>query len=434
MKRNNILLALSVLFIFPSFLFAPAISGQEKQPVFVIKIDGDINPATAQFIIDSIDEATKQNAQCLVIQLDTPGGALESTRLIVKKMLASNIPIVVYVSPTGARAASAGVFITMAANVAVMAPGTHIGAAHPVTLGGEGKESKTMTEKILNDTVAFIKNIAKTRGRNVDWAEKAVRKSVSITEDEAVKLNVVDFVSPDLQALLTTLDGKVIKFDDVTRTLHTKGVQPKTIQMGWSQKLLAVISHPQIVLYLLMLASLGIFFELSNPGAILPGVVGGICLLLSLYALQVLSVNYAGLALIFFAFILFIAEIKVVSHGLLAVGGIISLFLGSIMLFDSQEQSMRLSLGVVIPTVLVTSAFFIFAMTRAIHARLQKPTTGMEGLIGEVGIASTPIALEGKVSIHGEFWNASSEQSIEEGWRVQVIGVKNLRLKVKKIE
>ncbi len=434
MKRNNILLALSVLFIFPSFLFAPAISGQEKQPVFVIKIDGDINPATAQFIIDSIDEATKQNAQCLVIQLDTPGGALESTRLIVKKMLASNIPIVVYVSPTGARAASAGVFITMAANVAVMAPGTHIGAAHPVTLGGEGKESKTMTEKILNDTVAFIKNIAKTRGRNVDWAEKAVRKSVSITEDEAVKLNVVDFVSPDLQALLTTLDGKVIKFDGVTLTLHTKGVQPKTIQMGWSQKLLAVISHPQIVLYLLMLASLGIFFELSNPGAILPGVVGGICLVLSLYALQVLSVNYAGLALIFFAFILFIAEIKVVSHGLLAVGGIISLFLGSIMLFDSQEQSMRLSLGVVIPTVLVTSAFFIFAMTRAIHARLQKPTTGMEGLIGEVGIASTPIALEGKVSIHGEFWNASSDQSIEEGWRVQVIGVKNLRLKVKKIE
>ncbi len=431
MKRNKVLLALSVFFL---FLSVPAIPSQEKQPVFVIEVDGDINPSTGKFIIDSIDEATKQNAQCLVIQLDTPGGALESTRLIVKKMLASNIPIIVYVSPTGARAASAGVFITMAANVAVMAPGTHIGAAHPVTLGGEGKESKTMTEKIVNDTVASIKNIAKTRGRNVDWAEKAVRKSVSITEDEAAKLNVVDLVSPDLQTLLTSLDGKVIKFDSATRTLHTKGVQPHRVEMTWSQKLLATISHPQIVLYLLMLASLGIFFEMSNPGAILPGVVGGISLVLSLYALQVLSVNYAGLALIFFAFILFIAEIKVVSHGLLAVGGVISLFLGSIMLFDTPEAYMKLSLGAIIPAVLVTSAFFIFAVTRAIHARLKKPTTGMEGLIGEVGITSTPIAPEGKVSIHGEFWNASSDQPIETGVKVQVTGVANLRLKVKKIE
>jgi len=412
--------------------FVAEIPSQEKPPIFVIEIDGDINPATGKFIIDSIDEATKQNAQCLVIQLDTPGGALESTRLIVKKMLTSSIPIIVYVSPTGARAGSAGVFITMAANVAVMAPGTHIGAAHPVTLGGEGKVDKTMTEKIVNDTVAFIKNIAKTRGRNVDWAEKAVRKSVSITEDEAVKLNVVDFVIRDFQTLLTNLDGKVIKFDGVTRTLHTKGVQPHRIEMTWSQKLLAIISHPQIALYLLMLASLGIFFELSNPGAILPGVVGGISLVLSLYVLQVLSVNYAGLALIVFAFILFIAEIKVVSHGLLAVGGVISLFLGSIMLFDTPEAYMRLSLSAIIPAVLVTSAFFIFAVTMAVRARLRKPTTGTEGLIGEVGIASTPIAPEGKVSIHGEFWDVVSDQNIGEGEKVQVIGVVNLKLKVKK--
>jgi membrane-bound serine protease (ClpP class) len=431
LKRYNVLI---LIFLFTLSLLTFGILGhtQEKSPVYSIEVDGDINPATGKFIIDSIDEATKQNAQCLVIQLDTPGGALESTRLIVKRMLTSSIPIIVYVSPTGARAGSAGVFITMAANVAVMAPGTHIGAAHPVTL--EGKVDKTMMEKIVNDTVAFIKNIAKTRGRNVDWAEKAVRKSVSITEDEAVKLNVVDFVMRDFQTLLTDLDGKVIKFDGVTRTLHTKGVQPHRIEMTWSQKLLAIISHPQIVLYLLMLASLGIFFELSNPGAILPGVVGGISLLLSLYVLQVLSINYAGLALILFAFILFIAEIKVMSHGLLAIGGVISLFLGSIMLFNTQEAYMRLSLGVIIPTVLVTSAFFIFAMTMAIRARLRKPTTGMEGLIGEVGIASTPIAPEGKVSIHGEFWNVVSDQNIEEGVKVQVIGVVNLRLKVKKIE
>jgi membrane-bound serine protease (ClpP class) len=360
---------------------------------------------------------------------------MESMRLIVKKILASNIPIIVYVAPKGARAASAGVFITMAAHIAVMAPGTHIGAAHPVTLGGgEGKENKTMTEKIVNDTVSYIKTIAKNRGRNVDWAEKAVVKSVSITEEEAVKLNVVDFISPDLQSLLNNIDGKVVKFDGVTRTLHTKGVQPQPIQMSWREKLLDIISNPQIAYYLLMLGGMGIFFELSNPGAILPGVVGGIFLILAFYALQVLPVNYAGLALILFAIILFIAEIKVVSHGLLAVGGVISLLLGSLMLFRSPAEYMRLSLSVIIPAVLVTSGFFIFAMTMAIRARLTKPTTGMEGLVGETGTASTPIAPEGKVAIHGEIWDVVSDQNIERGEKVQVFGVVNLKLKVKKIE
>jgi membrane-bound serine protease (ClpP class) len=431
LKRNKVLLLLSIFFL---FVFVAAIPSQEKAPVFTIEVDGIINPATAKFIVDSIDEATQQGAQCLIIQLDTPGGVLESTRMIVKKMLTSNIPIVVYVAPSGARAASAGVFITMAANIAVMAPGTHIGAAHPVTLGGEGKESKTMTEKIVNDTVAFIKNIAKTRGRNVDWGERAVVKSVSVTEDEAVKLNVIDFISPNLQSLLTKIDGRVVKLDGVTRTLYTKEVQPKTIQMSWRERLLDIISHPQIAYYLLMLGGMGIFFELSNPGAILPGVVGGIFLILAFYALQVLPVNYAGLALILFAIVLFIAEIKVVSHGLLAVGGVISLFLGSLMLFQSPMEYMRLSLSVIIPAVLVTSAFFIFAATMAIRARLKKPTTGMEGLIGEVGVVSTPISPEGKVSIHGEFWNAFSDQRIEKGDKVQVITVTNLKLKVKKIE
>jgi len=431
LKRYKTLLILSTLFL---FAFVATISSQEKAPVFTIEVDGIINPATAKFITDSIDQATNEGAQCLIIQLDTPGGLLESTRTIVKKMLTSNIPIIVYVSPSGARAASAGVFVTMAAHIAVMAPGTHIGAAHPVTLGGEGKEDKKMTEKIVNDTVAFIKNIAKTRGRNVDWAEKAVVKSVSITDEEAVNLNVVDFVSPDISSLLAKIDGKVVKFKDVTRTLHTKGVQPKAIQMSWRERLLDIISNPQIAYYLLMLGGMGIFFELSNPGAILPGVVGGIFLILAFYALQVLPVNYAGLALILFAIILFIAEIKVVSHGLLAVGGVISLFLGSLMLFQSPAEYMRLSLSVIIPAVLVTSAFFIFAATMAIRARLRKPTTGMEGLIGEVGIASTPIALEGKVSIHGEFWDVVSDQNIEKGDKVQVIAVANLKLKVEKIE
>jgi len=410
----------------------PAIQSQEMASVFTIEVDAIINPATAKFILDSIDEATQQGAQCLIVKLDTPGGLLESTRMIVKKELASTMPIIVYVAPSGARAASAGVFVTMAAHIAVMAPGTHIGAAHPVTMGGEGKESKTMTEKIVNDTVAFIKNIAKTRGRNVDWAEKAVTKSVSITEEEAVKLNVVDLIAPDIPTLLDKVDGRVIKFDGVARTLHTKGVQPQAIQMSWRDRLLDIISNPTIAYILLMLGIYGIFFELSSPGAILPGVVGGIFLILAFYALQMLPINYAGLALILFAIILFIAEIKVVSHGLLAVSGVISLFLGSMMLFQSPEEYMRVSFSVIIPAVVVSAAFFIFAVTRAINARLKKPTTGMEGLIGEVGIASTPIVPEGKVSIHGEFWNAISDKNIEKGEKVQVIGVKNLRLQVKK--
>jgi membrane-bound serine protease (ClpP class) len=431
-KRNKVLIIFPILFLVVSVV---AISSQEKAPVYTIEVDGIINPATAKFIIDSIDEATQQGAQCLIIQLDTPGGLMDSMRMIVKKELASTIPIIVYVAPSGARAASAGVFVTMAANIAVMAPSTHIGAAHPVTLGGgEGKESKTMTEKIVNDTVSYIKTIAKNRGRNVDWAEKAVVKSVSITEEEAVKLNVVDFISPDLQSLLTKIDGKVVKFNGVTRTLHTKGVQPKPIQMSWREKLLDIISNPTIAYIFLMLGIYGIFFELSSPGAILPGVVGGIFLILAFYALQMLPVNYAGLALILFAIILFIAEIKVVSHGLLAVGGVISLLLGSMMLFQSPVEYMRVSLSVIIPAVMVSAAFFIFAVTKAINARLQKPTTGMEGLVGETGIATTSISQEGKVSIHGEFWNVISDQNIERGEKVQVIGVTNLKLKVKKIE
>ena len=432
MKRYKFL----IFFFFLIFSSIFIIQGktQDKAPIFTIEVDGIINPPTAKFIIDSIDEAAKEGGQCLIIQLDTPGGLMESMRLIVKKILTSNIPVIVYVSPKGARAASAGVFITMAAHIAAMAPGTHIGAAHPVTLGAEGKESKTMTDKIVNDTVSNIKSIAKTRGRNVDWAEKAVRKSVSVTEEEALKLNVVDLISSDLQDLLTKIDGRVVKFDGTSRTLLTKGMQPRSLQMSWRDKLLDVISNPQIAYYLLMLGGMGIFFELSNPGAILPGVVGGIFLILAFYALQVLPVNYAGLALILFAIILFIAEIKVVSHGLLAVGGVISLLLGSLMLFQSPAEYMRISLSVIIPAVLVTSAFFIFAATMAIRARLTKPTTGMEGLVGETGTASTPIAPEGKVAIHGEIWDVVSDQNIERGEKVQVFGVVNLKLKVKKIE
>jgi membrane-bound serine protease (ClpP class) len=433
LKRSKVAILITLVCL---FLFAIAIHGnsQEKDPVFLIEVDGIINPATAKFIMDSIDQATQQGGQCLIIQMDTPGGLMESMRIIVKKMLSSSIPIIVYVAPSGARAASAGVFITLASNVAVMAPGTHIGAAHPVTLGAEGKEDKTMTDKIVNDTVSYVKTIAKTRGKNVDWAEKAVRKSVSITEDEALKLNVIDLISPDLQDLLTKVDGRIVKFDGKTRTLLTKGLKARSIQMSWRYRLLDIISNPSIAYILLMLGIYGIFFELSSPGAILPGVVGGIFLILAFYALQMLPINYAGLALILFGIILFIAEIKVVSHGVLTIGGVISLLMGSMMLIETPTDYMRISLSVIIPAVLVSAGFFIFAITKSIKARLEKPTTGMEGLIGEVGISTTSIAPEGKVSIHGEFWNVISEQNIEKGEKVKVIGVVNLKLEVKKIE
>lgn len=432
MKRYNALLVVFSLVFFT----AVGIGGyaQEKAPVLMIEVDGIINPATAKFITNSIDEAIQQNVQCLIIELDTPGGLMESMRLIVKKMLTSTVPIIVYVAPRGARAASAGVFITMAANIAVMAPSTHIGAAHPVSLG-EGKENKTMSEKIINDTVSYIKTIAKSRGKNVDWAEKAVTKSVSITEEEAVKLNVVDFISPDIQDLLAKIDGKIIKLEGgITRTLHTRGLQPRSVQMSWRYRLLDIISNPTIAYILLMLGIYGVFFELSNPGAILPGVVGGIFLILAFYSLQMLPVNFAGLALILFAVILFIAEIKVMSHGLLAIGGIISLFLGSLMLIESPADYMRISLSVIIPAVLVSAAFFVFAVTMAVRARLKKPTTGAEGLLGEIGVVATSLTPEGKISIHGEFWNAVSDRPVEKGEKVKVIGIDNLVLKVKKTE
>ncbi|MGQ9647552.1 MAG: NfeD family protein [Thermodesulfobacteriota bacterium] len=331
---------------------------EERAPVFLIEVDGIISPPIAKYIIESIDRAVEKGGQCLIIQLDTPGGLMDSMRNIVKKILTSSIPIIVYVAPSGGRAASAGVFITLAAHVAAMAPGTHIGAAHPVTLGAERKDAEKMMEKIVSDSVAYIKTIAKARGRNVDWAEKTVRESASITEEEALKLKVIDLISADVHALVNKVDGKVIRFDGVTRSLLTKGVQPRSIQMSWRYRFLEVISNLTIAYILLMLGIYGIFFELSNPGAIFPGVVGGIFLLVALYALQLLPINYAGLALIFLAIILFIAETQVASSGLLTIGGVISLLLGSLMLIETPVEYMRISLSVIVPAVLVSAGFF----------------------------------------------------------------------------
>ncbi|MBW1973174.1 MAG: nodulation protein NfeD [Deltaproteobacteria bacterium] len=401
--------------------------------IYMIKVDGVINPATAHYMIESITKAEEDNAEAIIIQLDTPGGLMESMRITVKKILSAKVPVIVYVAPAGSRAASAGVFITLAAHIAVMAPTTHMGAAHPVQMG-EKKVDKTMMEKILNDTVAYIKSIARKRGRNEIWAEKTVRESVSITEKEALKLHMIDFISNDVDQLLSQIDKREIKLDGKTKVLKTKGIKIKVLPMSFRYRFLDKISNPNIAYILLLLGIYGIFFELSNPGAIFPGVVGGIFLILAFFALQMLPINYAGLALILLGVIFFIAEIKVISHGLLAVGGTISVLIGSVMLIENPTQYLRISWSVILPAVIFTAIFFLFALSMAIRAHRKKPTTGKEGLVGEKGEARTDIMPEGQVFLHGEIWNAISDESIKKGEMVKVVSTEGLKIKVEKLK
>jgi membrane-bound serine protease (ClpP class) len=413
-------------------LALPRPSAAQEKHVDVIKINDIITPAVAEFISKSIEQSSKNHAECLVIQLDTPGGLDLSMRDIIKDMMNADIPIVVYVGPSGARAASAGVFITLAADIAAMAPGTNIGAAHPVAMGG--RMDRTMTEKVVNDAVAYIKSIAGKRGRNVDWAVRAVRESVSIPATEALKIKVIDFIAKDLKDLLEKIDGKTVEKPRGAIKLATKNLPINTLEMGYRDRILAALSNPNIAYILMMIGLVGLYFELAHPGAIFPGVIGGICLILSFFAFRTLPVNYAGILLILLGVFLFIAEIKIASYGLLTVGGVISLALGSIMLFDAPVPYLRASFSVIIPTVLVTAAFFIFALTMAVKAQMAKPATGSEGLVSETGVARTRLDPEGKVFVHGEFWNAYADEPIEEGEKVRILKTEGLRVKVEKIK
>jgi membrane-bound serine protease (ClpP class) len=406
--------------------------------VYVIRINGPINPVVAEYIVKSIEDATDEDAECLIIEMDTPGGLMESTRIITKAMLASKIPIVVYVAPSGARAASAGVFITYAAHIAAMTTSTNIGAAHPVNIGGgEADSSNTMMEKVTNDAVAQIKTVAEKRGRNVEWAEEAVRKSVSITEKEALEKNVINFIAPDLDSLLVLAHGREVELGNNRKVkLNTAGAKIARFEMNWRYKLLDKISDPNIAYILLLLGIYGIFFELSNPGAILPGVLGGIFLILGFYALQTLPVNWAGLLLILFAIILFILETQITSYGILTIGGVVAMFLGSVMLFSKPtftfEPVIKVSLQVIITATLVTAAFFAFALGLAVKAHRMQVTTGKEGMIGEIGTALTDLKPEGRVQVHGEIWQAHSEIPIEKEQAVKVVAISGLRVKVEK--
>ncbi|MBW2040147.1 MAG: nodulation protein NfeD [Deltaproteobacteria bacterium] len=402
--------------------------------IYLLKIEGVINPATAGFIIEGIEKAEKDGAPCLVIQLDTPGGLMESMRSIVKRILTSQVPIIVYVAPSGSRAGSAGVFITLAAHIAAMAPGTNIGAAHPVQMG-EKKMSKEMEAKILNDTVAYIKNIARQRGKNEKWAESAVRESVSVTDKEALKLRVINLISPSLEDLLNRVDGRRVEISPgKVIALEVKGLEIRTLKMSFRDRLLYTISNPNIAYILLMLGMYGLFFELANPGVILPGVIGGICLILAFFAFQMLPVNYAGIALIILGIILFIAEIKVTSYGMLSVGGVISLLLGSIMLIESPAEFLQISFTrFILPVVLVSAGFFLFALTMVVRAHRRRPTTGREGLVGETGVAKTDLRPEGLVEVHGEIWSAVAEEEITAGEGIKVVGLKAMKVKVTRL-
>jgi membrane-bound serine protease (ClpP class) len=401
------------------------------QKVLSIKLDATINPATADFVHRAIEVAQNERSTCLLIHLNTPGGLLKSTRVIVSDILESPVPVVVYVSPGGAHAGSAGVFITMAAHVAAMAPGTNIGAAHPVTTQGE--MDTIMSAKATNDAMAFIRSIAAKRQRNAEWGVQAVRNSVSLTETEALEYNVINLIASTEQELLNNIDGKNITVSTGTVALHTKNATVQTLEMGWGEKMLNILSDPNIAYILFLLGLYGLIFELYSPGAIFPGIIGGICIILALYTMHTLPVNYAGLALIVFGVILFLLEIKIVSHGLLAIGGVISLLLGSMMLIrtDGAWQMASLSWSVIITAVSITSLFFLFVVGMGLKAQRAKPVIGLEAMIGEIGQSLSELNPAGTVRMHGEIWKAISPSAlIPEGKKVVVTGFLNFTLQV----
>lgn len=401
--------------------------------VNIIKVQDSINPGTQDFIEAAIARSEAEGSECLVILLDTPGGLMTSMRGIVQAIMNATIPIVVYVYPRGAQAASAGVFVAAAADIAAMAPGTNIGAAHPVTSSGE-EAPKKMNEKVLNDMLAFARSIAQQKGRNEKWLEEAVAKSVSITAEEAFQKNVIDLMADDVSDLLQKLDGWELQRKGRALTLHTRGVAQRTIEATWLYRVLGTITNPNIAYILLMIGLAGLYFELSQPGAILPGVIGSVALILALYALQSLSVNYAGILLILLAVVFFILELKIASYGMLSFAGVIALVLGSLMLFPTRGIGSRISMTVFIPTIFTVSAFFVTAASLAFRAQRRKPQTGTEALEGALAVVKKDLRPEGKVFIAGELWNAEADEDIPSGETVRVVAVENLKLKVKKID
>jgi membrane-bound serine protease (ClpP class) len=395
-----------------------------------IRINGAIGPATAGYIARAIDVSGARNDACLIIELDTPGGLLDSTKEIVQKFYASKVPIVIYVAPSGANAASAGCFITLAADIAAMAPNTSIGAAHPVSMGigGGEKTDDVMKEKLENFAASYIEAIAEKRGRNVEWARAAVLKSQSITAEKALELKVIDLIARDTADLLRQLDGREIN----GRPLRTAGLSIAAIPMAAREKLFQVLWRPEVMLLLMLIAIYGIIGELSSPGAILPGIAGAIALILALYMAAVLSINAAGLALILLAIVLFIVDIFAPTHGILTFGGIVSFFLGALMLFDRAEPGFRLSLAWIIPATLVTAAFFILIVGAGLRAQFLPVRAGKETMLGKpVSVLERVSEKSGRVFVEGEYWNALSETAIEPGEPAEIVSIEGLTLRIR---
>ncbi len=415
-----------------------ALSSTEDRPavVRVVQVDGVINPVVAEFITTELERANEEQARAFLIEIDTPGGLDTAMRTIIKGILGSEIPVVVYVYPSGARAASAGALITLAADFAAMAPGTNLGAAHPVSIGGGGggEQDKVMMDKVVQDAVAYSRSIAEKRGRNLEWAEKVVRESISTPASEALSLKVIDLIVEDEGALLKALEGKRYLRDGKERTLKVADAFLVRSEMNWRQRTLDVISNPTVAYLLLMLGMLGIFFEISQPGVILPGALGAIALLLAFYSFQTLPVNYAGVLLILLAIVLFILEVKVTSFGMLTVGGILSMALGSLMLIESSEPYLQISRAVIFATVAVTAGFFSLVVYYVLRTHRTRFVSGAEGISGERGTAVTEIHREGRIFVHGEYWDAFSEEPIPEGSPVEVVSMEQgMRLKVRRV-
>jgi len=408
-----------------------------KDLVIVVKISGSINPAVAEYISHEISQANADQEALIVLHMDTPGGLDTSMRQIIKKIQGSQVPVASFVAPSGSRAASAGTFITIASHIAAMAPGTNIGAAHPVNMmggGGGGEQAKTMEHKVVNDAAAYIRSLAQLRNRNEHWAELAVVKSVSISAEEAMRLNVIDLVAADVKALVLAVDGREVQVASGSVTLRTGNLEIVYHEMNPRQKFLDIISSPNVAYILMMIGMVGLYFELSNPGLVLPGVIGAISLILALYAMQTLPINYAGLLLILFGVILFIAEISIMSYGLLSVSGVISLFLGSTMLIDSDDPALQISRAILYPTLGLTVVLSVGIVVLATRTRNLKKLGGMDGMIGETGLVKDALNPVGRVQVHGELWEAEAEGPVAEGETVRVDSVAGLKIKVSPVE
>jgi len=433
-----------LLFFLPlALLFCSPVSGDEaKHPVLILQVRGTVNPAVARYVARGLEEARRQQATALVIQIDTPGGLDGSMRGIIQGILDSPVPVIVYVSPAGARAASAGAFIAVSAHVAAMAPSTNIGAAHPVQIGGggaeqqprkEGEKPSAMEDKLTNDAVAYIRSIAEERGRNLEWVEAAVRQSRSSSAEEAVQQKVVDFIAKDVEELLRQADGRQVKTVVGTVTLDFAARPKRLLPMTAMESALQQIAHPNLAYILMLLGIYGLIYELATPGAVFPGVLGSICLVLSLIALETLEVNWGGIALIALSLLFFIADVKLPGYGALTIGGIIAFALGSLLLFPGARiPGLRLPWGSIAAATGATAAFFLLIVSAGIRALKQKVTSGAQSVIGAVGEAKTELSPGGVVLVKGEEWQARSEERIHKGDRVRVVKLEGLTVWVER--